>query len=51
VSLVAGVGVILLFIGQATNTAQLIFAVGVPGSALVGPLFWLWVGYTLWTKE
>lgn len=51
VSLVAGIGVILLFIAQATNTAQLIFAVGVPGSALVGPLFWLWVGYTLWTKE
>jgi len=50
-ALAAGVGVILLFVGQATNTAQLIFGIGVPGSAIVGPLFWIWVGYTLWTKE
>lgn len=50
-ALAAGVGVILLFVGQATNSAQLIFALGVPGSAIVGPLFWIWVGYTLWTKK
>jgi len=29
----------------------LILATGVPGSAIIGPLFWLWVGYTLWTKK
>lgn len=50
-TLVAGIGVILLFIGNATNTSALILATGVPGSAIIGPLFWLWVGYTLWTKE
>ncbi len=49
-ALIAGVGVILLFIGQATGTLTLILAVGVPGSAVVGPLFWLWVGYLLWRK-
>jgi hypothetical protein len=47
----AGVGVILLFIGQATNSLSLVLATGVPGSAIVGPIFWLWTGYTLWTKE
>jgi len=43
-------GVILLFIGTATGTLFLVLATGVPGSAVIGPLFWLWVGYTLWTK-
>ncbi len=50
-ALAAGIGVILLFIGQASNSLQLILATGVPGSAVIGPLFWLWVGYTLWRKE
>ena len=40
----------LLFLGNVTNTSALILATGVPGSTIVGPLFWLWVGYTLWTK-
>ena len=50
VALVAGIGVILLFIGNFTNTSYLILATGVPGSAIIGPLFWLWVGYSLWTE-
>jgi hypothetical protein len=50
-ALVAGIGVILLFIGTATGTLFLVLATGVPGSAIIGPLFWLWVGYTLWTKQ
>lgn len=50
-TIVAGLGVILLFIGNATSTSALILATGIPGSAIIGPLFWLWVGYTLWTKE
>jgi hypothetical protein len=49
-TIVAGIGVILLFVGDVTNTSALILATGVPGSAIIGPLFWLWVGYTLWTK-
>lgn len=49
-TLVAGIGVLLLFIGNVTGTSALILATGVPGSAIIGPLFWLWVGYTLWTK-
>ncbi|HKZ86057.1 MAG TPA: DUF4386 family protein [Anaerolineae bacterium] len=49
-ALAAGVGVILLFIGTATGTLFLVLATGVPGSAVIGPLFWLGVGYTLWTK-
>jgi hypothetical protein len=50
-TLVAGIGVLLLFIGNVTSTSALILATGVPGSAIIGPLFWLWVGYTLWTKK
>ena len=50
-SLVAGIGVILLFIGTATNTLALILGTGVLGSAVIGPIFWLWVGYTLWVKS
>ncbi|GAC1345996.1 MAG: hypothetical protein NVSMB27_08900 [Ktedonobacteraceae bacterium] len=50
-TLVAGIGVLLLFIGNATNTTFLILATGLPGSAIIGPLFWLWVGYTLWSKQ
>ncbi len=50
-TLVAGIGVLLLFIGNVTNTSALILATGVPGSAIIGPLFWLWVGYTLWTQK
>lgn len=49
-TVIAGAGVLLLFLGNVTNTSALILATGVPGSAIVGPLFWLWVGYTLWTK-
>lgn len=50
-ALAAGIGVILLFIGTATGTLFLVLATGVPGSAVIGPLFWLWVGYTLWKKQ
>ena len=50
-TLVAGIGVLLLFIGNVTNTSFLILGTGVPGSAFIGPLFWVWVGYTLWTKH
>jgi len=50
-TIVAGIGVLLLFVGNVTNTSALILATGVPGSAIIGPLFWLWVGYTLWTKQ
>ncbi len=50
-TLVAGLGVLLLFVGNVTNTSALILATGVPGAAIIGPLFWLWVGYTLWTKQ
>lgn len=49
-TLIAGIGVILLFLGNVTNTSVLVLATGLPGSAVIGPLFWLWVGYTLWTK-
>jgi hypothetical protein len=49
-TLIAGRGVLLLFIGTVTNTSALILATGAPGAAIVGPLFWLWVGYILWTK-
>jgi hypothetical protein len=49
-TLVAGLGVLLLFVGNVTNTSALILATGVPGAAVIGPLFWLWVGYTLWTR-
>ena len=49
-ALIAGVGVLLLFTGVATNTTSLILGTGVSGAAVVGPIFWLWVGYTLWTK-
>lgn len=47
---IAGIGILLLFIGNVTNTSALILSTGLPGSAIIGPLFWLWVGYTLWTK-
>ena len=50
-ALAAGIGVILLFVGTATGTLFLVLATGVPGSAVIGPLFWLWVGYTLWKKQ
>jgi hypothetical protein len=50
-TIVAGIGVLLLFLGNVTNTSALILATGVPGSAVVGPLFWLWVGYSLWNKQ
>lgn len=50
-ALAAGVGVILLFVGTATGTLFLVLATGVPGSAVIGPLFWLAVGYTLWKEE
>jgi hypothetical protein len=50
-TLVAGIGVLLLFIGNATNSTALILATGVPGSAIIGPIFWFWVGYTLLTKN
>jgi len=49
-ALVAGIGVLLLFIGSAAKIQLLILATGTPGSAVIGPIFWLWVGYTLWTK-
>jgi hypothetical protein len=50
-ALAAGVAVILLFIGTATGTLYVVLVTGVPGSAIIGPLFWLWVGYTLWKKQ
>lgn len=49
-ALVAGAVVILLFIGNATQTLALVLATGGPGATIVGPVFWTWVGYTLWTK-
>ncbi len=49
-TVVAGIGVLLLFVGNVTNLSVLILATGLPGSAIIGPLFWLWVGYTLWTR-
>jgi hypothetical protein len=51
VALAAGAGVLLLFVGTVTGTAALIFATGVPGSAVVGPLFWLWTGWALWRGD
>jgi hypothetical protein len=50
-ALAAGLGEILLFVGTVTGTLFLILATGVPGTVLIGPLFWIWVGFTLWTKE
>lgn len=50
-TLIAGIGVIVLFIGTATNTLALILGTGVLGAAVIGPIFWLWVGYTLWVKS
>ncbi len=34
-TLVAGIGVLLLFIGDVTNTSALILAIGVPGAAII----------------
>jgi Domain of unknown function (DUF4386) len=50
VALAAGVGVLLLFVGTVTDTAALILATGVPGAAVVGPVFWLWTGAVLWAR-
>jgi hypothetical protein len=50
-ALVGGVGLLLLFIGSVTGTAALILATGVPGTVIIGPLFWLLVGRTLWKQS
>jgi hypothetical protein len=50
-ALLAGVGQILLFISTFTATLPLILGIGGVGAIIVGPAFWLFVGYTLWTKK
>jgi hypothetical protein len=50
-AVVGGVGLLLLFIGNVTGTKALLLATGVPGTVIIGPLFWLVVGYSLWTKS
>jgi hypothetical protein len=49
-ALAGGIGQVILFVSTFTGTVPLIVGIGVPGAVLVGPLFWLWTGYTLWTK-
>jgi hypothetical protein len=49
--LVGGVGLLLLYVGGLTGTTVLILATGLPSSVLVGPLFWVAVGYTLWARK
>jgi hypothetical protein len=49
--LVGGAGLLLLYIGGLTGTTILILATGLPSSVLVGPLFWVAVGFTLWARK
>jgi hypothetical protein len=51
IALIGGIGLIVLFIGTVTGTEPLILATGAPGALIVAPVFWLWIGYTLWTKS
>jgi hypothetical protein len=48
-AMAAAAGVLPPFVGTVTNTAGLILATGVPGAAVVGPVFWLWTGAALWS--
>ena len=50
-ALLTGVGQILLFINTFTATLPLILGIGGAGAVIVGPAFWLFVSYTLWTKK
>jgi hypothetical protein len=49
-ALVAGIGQLALFVSTFTGTLPLILDIGVPGAVVVGPLFWLLIGSTLWRK-
>ncbi|GAC1348513.1 MAG: hypothetical protein NVSMB27_16550 [Ktedonobacteraceae bacterium] len=46
-ALLAAIGVFVLYLFR----GSLGLVTGVPGAALFGPLFWIGVGYTMWTKE
>ena len=48
---VAGIGILLMFVGTVVGSTSFIVATGAPGAIIVGPLFWLWVGRTLWISE
>src|ERR1700730_12561505 len=49
-ALVAVIGQFALFVSTFTGTLPLMLGIGVPGAVVVGPIFWLLVGATLWTK-
>jgi Domain of unknown function (DUF4386) len=49
-ALVAGIGLLALFVSTFTATFPLILGIGVPGAVIVGPLFWLFVGATFWRR-
>jgi hypothetical protein len=46
----AGVGSLLFFLGQVFGVPVLSFATGLAGSAVVGPVFWVWLGVVLWRQ-
>ena len=50
-ALIAGIGQIVLFVSTFTGTLPLILGIGIPGAVVAGPVFWLWIGYILWTKK
>lgn len=48
--LAGGIGALLFFVGQVFHLPLLSFATGLTGSAVVGPMFWIGVGYVLWRR-
>jgi hypothetical protein len=48
--LAGGIGALLFFTGQLFGLATLRFATGLTGSAVVGPVFWIALGYVLWRR-
>lgn len=49
-ALLAGMGQLALFVSTLTGTLPLILGIGVPGAVVVGPLFWILVGFTFWRR-
>jgi len=48
--LAGGIGALLFFVAQVFGLAAVRFATGLAGSAVVGPVFWIGVGYVLWRR-
>lgn len=49
-ALLAGTGQLALFVSTLTGILPLILSIGVPGAVVVGPLFWILVGFTFWRR-